>query len=198
MGAQMSDAMRDDIVMLLKSGIPTGKVAGITKKSKSAIRIVRRCYDAAHSGDVETLRKLAPKSTVAVMWACNSAGLNFDTVVLETAPVEEASTAVEPTPPVERTTDNTAQAFVAVLDAVIEQTEAVKALASSINGIDSRLSQLQMTVKGFRDETAEQAKKLVEAINVNGDIITREHDKMVDLLGAVKMNTKKLRGGRDD
>lgn len=98
----------------------------------------------------------------------------------------------EPTIPVENhVTDNTAQAFLALLDAVKAQTEAIKELTKSVSEIDRRLSAMQLVQSGMRGDVCEKIGKVVEAVNVNGDIITKEHSKMVDHLGGIKQNTKK-------
>lgn len=87
--------------------------------------------------------------------------------------------------------DNSGIAVVKILSAITEMTEAIKAMTAAINAIDNRLSTMQMTQAGLRGDFGKEAQRVIEAIHVEGDIITKDQQKAVELLDGIRQNTKK-------
>ena len=87
--------------------------------------------------------------------------------------------------------DNTATAVVKLLGAITEMAEAVKAMTAAINQIDNRLSTMQMTQAGLRGDFGKEAQRIIEAIHVEGDIISKDQQKMIEHLDKIGHNTKR-------
>lgn len=174
----------DNIVLLREKGLTLEQAAVFCKCGHATASRVYSAYQAAMNGDYDTLRSTAlMRSKNIVDWACAKFGITNLVIQndAENAALDEAAKHEKP--------DNTATAFVALM-------ESIKALTAAVDAIDKRLCAIQMTQQSFRADTAEAAKKVIEAVNINGDILTKEHERMIDLLGGIKMNTRK-RGGND-
>ena len=162
----------DNIVFLREKGLNGAEAASICGVSQQSVSRVYAAYIAARDGNNEELDAIRKNYKRLADWAC----LKFN---IKSAP--------ELAP--QQKNDNTAQAVVALLNCIND-------LTAAIERIDNRLSAMQMTQQGIRGELGEHTKKLVETINVNGDILTKEHERMIDLLGGIKMNTRR-RGNND-
>ena len=166
MAAPLTAEQHENIITLKESGLPTMKAASILGIHDSTVRNIYKIYEAVR--DDAPLPKYAENYTAAVKWARERTGKAEST----DAPAKK-----------ETPDDNTALAFASLL-------EAVKALTSAVDAIDKRLSAMQMTIAGARGDATENAKKIVEAINVNGDIQTKEWQAIKEKLDAIKTNTK--------
>ena len=92
----------------------------------------------------------------------------------------------QPEPPAkEDVPDSTVQAFLSMV-AVLERIEA------HMKNIDDRMSAMQMTLAGLRGNVEQGCAKMIEAVHVEGDIISKEHREMVEALGYIKPIYKKL------
>ena len=177
----ITNEQRDNFLKLSSKGISSREIARILNVGDSSVSRTLIAYELALTGKIDELRSKYHKYQQLIAWACEKAG-----VTLEPEEPEE----LEEPEPVKPKPDNTALAFV-------QLAESLRALTSAVQAIDQRLSAMQMTQAGFRSDVAEQAKKIVEAIHVEGDIITQENNKMIDLLAGIKCNTRKRGGGND-
>lgn len=169
----------DTAAMLHQKGVMNKQIMELCQISNTALARIIRGYKAADAKDTDALRQLRYESLTVFEWACERGGIRPEEVLPEEKQAEEPKTDQhEPKP------DNTALAFTALV-------ESIKALTAAVNAIDKRLSAMQLTQQGFRGDMQQQIGKVIEAVNVNGDILTKEHDKMVDLLGGIKSNTKR-------
>ncbi len=168
----------DDIILLRDKGLKTIKIAEIYGVNRNTVCYVFQVDRYASERNIDGLTRLHYQYPSLVKWACEKHNISLD----KPATPEEST---EPKP----AQDNTAMAFV-------QLAEGLRALTSAVQAIDQRLSAMQMTQQGLRGELTEHIKKVVESINVNGDIITKEHNRAIDLLGGIKCNTRK-RGGND-
>lgn len=166
----------EHIALLTDSGLTSPKIASIMNLNEVSVRNVVSIYLHMKNGEpvTDTSKNRFP---TAIKWACGKFGKDYDEVMGIKTP---AATKLEPKE------DNTALAFAALL-------ESIKGLTEAVNAIDTRLSAMQMTLSGTRDEARQDTKKIVEAININGDIQTKEWQVMKEKLEAIKMNTKNLR-----
>lgn len=163
------------------AGMRVKKIAEKYGLSEACAYRILRAESAAAKGEYEALRRLDRTSATTVAIACAKYGIS-----LHGADSPSAAPAV-PAP-----VDNTATAAVRVLELLEELVQSNKDVGVALQGISTELSALRMVVAGTRKDMNERVDKVAEAVNINGDIITKEHDKMTDLLGAIKMNTKKL------
>lgn len=170
----MTKNSMDTAAMLHSKGVQNKQIMDLCQISNTALARIIRGYKAADAKDTDALRQLRFESLTVFEWACERGGIRPEDVLPEQAPKPEP----EPKP------DNTAKAFTALV-------ESIKELTAAVNAIDKRLSAMQLTQQGFRGDMQQQIGKVIEAVNVNGDILTKEHDKMVDLLGGIKSNTKR-------
>ena len=171
-GKSVTGEKMDSIQCLLEKGLTAAEAASITGVSEMTAKRVSAAYSAVKSGDIESINR---QPSNYLEWACAKLGVNLKDVNKD-KPAEEPKPETRP--------DNTAQALVALLNCIND-------LTAAIERIDNRLSAMQMTQQGFRGDVTEAAKKLVESIHVEGDILTKEHERMIDILGGIKMNTKK-------
>ena len=181
MKTKIYDDVYDAVLADYDAGLRMEKVAvkyGVS--SASAYRIIR-AEAAALNGDLDALRRMQKFSERVVDIACRKHGISLRGEVRNEVAV----------PPV----DNIAHVVGRVLELLEELAQSSRDTAVALQGISTELSALRMAVAGTRKDMNERMDKVVEAVNVNGDIITKEHDKMIDLLGAVKMNTKKAAPG---
>ena len=179
----------DDILLLREKGLGAKKIAEIYGVNRNSVGFVLQADRLAAEGDLDGLLRLRKNYGSVVDWACAKHNISLETPVTPEEPTEsepkEEPTESEP----KKDLDNTAMAFV-------QLAEGLRALTSAVQAIDQRLSAMQMTQQGLRGELTEHIRKVVETINVNGDIITKEHNRAIDLLGGIKCNTRK-RGSND-
>lgn len=170
----------DDIILLREKGLGSAKIAEIYGVNRNSVGFVLQGDRLAAEGDLDGLLRLRKHYGPVVDWACAKYSISLETPV---TPEEVTEPETQPA------LDNTAMAFV-------QFAEGLRALTSAVQAIDQRLSAMQMTQQGLRGELTEHIRKVVETINVNGDIITKEHNREIELLGGIKCNTRK-RGGND-
>lgn len=165
--AMLTDNQREHMLTLREANFSNGQIADIIGCSINTVRSLFSLYDAAQEGKQlsETFIRTQPAH---VRFVQNKLGI---------APAAKEQKAPKH--------DNTALAMVSLLDAIT-------ALTKAVDAIDQRLSAMQMTMSGFRGDAAEQSKKLVETINVNGDIQTKEWQAIREKLDAIKTNTKRI------
>ena len=168
MAEKLTTEQLEHIIVLTESGLTLRKAAEILGVSEYSVGVTAQIYRNLKDGT--PLPKHAERTPGTIKWACEKLGKDFD-AVMGKAPKEEPKD------------DNTALAFASLL-------EAVKALTSSVDAIDKRLSAMQMTIAGARGDASENTKKIVEAININGDIQTKEWQAIKEKLDAIKTNTK--------
>lgn len=171
----ISDEQKEHIITMRKAGMTNADIAAIVGLSEKSVISLTRIYYSLNDG------KTLAKSDLHyyghyIQWCCKKLGLDYDAVMSADGDGGRSGE--------ERTADNTALAFAALL-------EAVKSLAAAVDAIDKRLSAMQMTLAGSRDDANQNAKKLVETININGDIQTKEWQAIRDKLEAIKINTKR-------
>lgn len=168
----------EHIVSAITAGLTQEETADMLSVSRMTVQRVARLEKSAKARDLEDLREMNRSSKNLVRIACQKYGITLDAqpMALPTAEPKE---------------DNTAAAFVALLETVKELTDTVKDLSKGLAAVDQRLSAMQMTVQGIRQEAKEHATKIVETININGDIQTKEYQRQNDFLAAIKTNTKK-------
>jgi hypothetical protein len=173
MRADITVEQLEHIALLTDNGLTAPKIAAIMNLNVVTVRNVVSIYVHMKNGEpvTETSKSRYP---AAIKWACGKFGKNYNEIM------NRKPAAPEPKE------DNTALAFATML-------EAIKALTEAVNAIDTRLSAMQMTLSGTRDEARQDTKKIVEAININGDILTKEWQAMKEKLEAIKMNTRSLR-----
>lgn len=164
----VDDQKMDSILLLREKGLSYQQICDILSTSDATVGRIIKADEAARQHDMTELRTICKDRNHLFTWACKRHGIKEQ----------------EPKPEPEPKPDNTAKAFAALLDAI-------KDLTAAVNAIDKRLSAMQLTQQGFRADMQQQICKAIEAANVNGDIITKEHDKMVDMLGSIKSNTKR-------
>ena len=172
MPKQLTDATRDSIKELADAGMDCAKIARVLGVSQGTVETQCGIYAYIEQG-----RPLTPsmaKQRPIIKWACDRTG--NDAVM----PAEDGD-------PV-RQSDDSANA----VTAFVQLAEAIGNLTDTVAHIDARLSAMQMTIQGIRQETGESVKKVVETININGDIATRERMDIKDRLEAIKINTKKM------
>lgn len=180
----------DNIVMLREKGITIEQTSVFCKCAHATTQRVWQAYKAAQEKNYDVLREIDRRGSNITEWVCAKFGIDASDIRLtkpEKKPEPEISEAPKQTAP--EKPDNTALAFV-------QLAEGIRALTAAVDAIDKRLSVMQLTQQGFRGDMNECVKKLVETINVNGDILTKEHERMIDLLGGIKCNTRK-RGSND-
>lgn len=166
MGAtRMTADQMDHIVTLAESGIPQAKIAAILGVSEYTVSSTYGIYQKIKNG--EPLPKHLERTPGTIKWACEKLGKTMAQPATETKD------------------DNTALAFSSLL-------EAIKSLTSAVDAIDQRLSAMQMTLAGARGDAGENTKRIVEAININGDIQTKEWQAIKEKLDAIKTNTKTM------
>lgn len=172
------------IVDLSATGLKADGIADILSVSLSTVQRVVRAEKSAAAGDLDDLHKLMPQSKRIVALCCEKYGLSLD-----------AAPAAKPAPPAEPKPDNTAQAVVSIMEVLHEISEGIKANGKALDALTADLAQLRMTVASWRGEQPGHVAKIVESVNVNGDIATKEHQKQSDLLASIKINTKRRNGG---
>ena len=180
----------DNIVMLREKGITIEQASVFCKCAHATTQRVWQAYKAAQEKNYDVLRTIDRRGSNITEWACARFGI--DVAVLRSPDLEakaESESNAAPKKTAQEPPDNTAMAFV-------QLAEGLRALALAVKDIDNRLSAMQMTQQGFRGDMNDGVKKLAETINVNGDILTKEHERMIDLLGGIKCNTRK-RGNND-
>lgn len=161
----LTDSQRENMLAMRDAKFTNLQIADIFSCSPSAVSTLFSIYDAVREGRPVN-PNYAQSQPAHVRFVQNKLGISQRE---EKAPEK----------------DNTALAMVTLL-------EAIKELTASVNAIDNRLSAMQMTMSGFRGDAAEQSKKLVETINVNGDIQTKEWQAIREKLDAIKTNTKRI------
>lgn len=162
----ITDIVRDNIALLIENGMTDDSIAKVLSVSASSVKVQRYVMNAVKENDldaVETIRR--NRNAPLAEWVCRKYGITKE----------------EPKAP---QADNTAQAVVSLLNAIRDLTVAVESIKQTLDAIASG----QATMRGNLDE---HFRKVNETINVNGDILTKEHDRMIDILGGIKMNTKK-------
>jgi GrpB-like predicted nucleotidyltransferase (UPF0157 family) len=127
----------EHIVSTITAGLTQKETADMLSVSPMTVQRVARIEKSAKAGDLEDLRMMVTRSKNLVLIACQKYGLNLD--------AQHVMTLVEGPKD-----DNTAVAFVALLEAVKELTDTVKDLRKGLTEIDQRLSAMQMTVQGIR------------------------------------------------
>ena len=157
----------------MEEGIAQSSIASILGISDSTVSRLIVAYDTIESGG--QLSGSLTNSTNIVRWVCEKLGKSYDVV-----------TGHSQMPAVEQNDANRA----AEVELIVE---AIGKIETAIDNLDKRLSAMQMTLQSFRQESQESTKKIVESINVNGDIATKEREKIADKIEAVKMNTRSLR-----
>ena len=167
----ITDEMRDHVITMRDAGIKATEISNILGISNWPINMTFQIYDAVK--DDKPLSEYAFRSPNVIRWACARLGKEYDGVVNRNADAAP-----------EQKEDNTALAFMSLL-------EAVKNLTDAVSGIENRLSAMQMTLAGMRDDGNQNSKKIIETINVNGDIQTKEWQAIKDKLEAIKINTKR-------
>ena len=178
MKPKISDEVYDAVLTEYNVGLRMEKIAKKYGISLASAYRILKAEAAAREGDLDALRRLEKMSSRATEIACRKHGVSL---------INDFSA-----PPVP--VDNTAHVVARVMELLEELAQSSRDTAVALRGISTELSALRMAVSGGRKDANERMDKVVEAVNVNGDIITKEHDRMIDLLGAVKMNTKKLPG----
>jgi hypothetical protein len=169
-------------VDLAATGLRAEGIADILGVSLSAVQRIIRADKAAAAADYDVLRIILPQSKRTVALACEKYQIDPSIPNTPTKPKEAKQ---------EPKTDNTAQAIISILDALHELTEAVKANGKTLDTLTADLAQLRMITASFRGEMPGHVAKVVESININGDIATKEHQKQTDLLASIKINTKR-------
>lgn len=165
--AVLNDNQRDHMLALREANFSANQIADIIGCSRGTVAAFFSIYDAAKDGRPinETYIHTQPAH---VRFVQNKLGIT---------PTDKKSEQKAPEQ------DNTALAMVSLL-------EAIKTLTASVDAIDQRLSAMQMSIAGARDDANQQTKKLVETINVNGDIQTKEWSAINNKLECIKTNTK--------
>lgn len=181
MRVALTEEKMDNILLLRESNVPIAKAAELLAVGESTISRVMTAYEAAKVKDYSKLRDISRGGAPAVIWACRKFQIDYS------AEIDGAANDVQEEPK----TDNTAQAFLSLLDAVRAQTDALKELTKTVASIDSRLTAMQLTQSGFRGDMGEKIKSVVEAINLNADYLEKELQRANDSLGGIKQNTKK-------
>lgn len=176
------DVMYDKIIMLADNGLTCAAIGNILGVQPSTASRIQSVYFALRDG--KPLTDAQRKLTVAIKYACQRLNLDPAEYLGKPEPKQEP-----PADPPQR--DNTALAFAGFMDAL-------KGLTDAIRAIDDRLTAMQMTMQGHRGEARVYTDKIVEAININGDIVSKEHRVLEDKLEAVKINTKSLRRRGND
>lgn len=180
-GKSVTPEIMESAWLLRTKGLTDKEICGIIGMSYDWCNDFSRIIRLVEAEDAATLKTSYPNRAKLVGWICEKVGKDYDKLM---------GIPAEPTVRAEKT-DNTAQAFVTLLEAVKEQTEAIKELTRVVTGMDGQLSQLRLVVSGFRGDVGERIKGVVEAINYNGDQATKEHDKAIEHLSMIRSQTKK-------
>lgn len=167
----ITDEMRDHAITMREAGMTPTAIATILGISNGPIQMTFQIYDAVKDG--KPLTEYAFRTPNVIRWACARLGKDYDAVTNRNADAVP-----------EQKEDNTALAFMSLL-------EAVKNLTDAVSGIETRMSAMQMSLAGMRDDGNQNCKKIIETINVNGDIQTKEWQAIKDKLEAIKINTKR-------
>ena len=179
-GPRMNESQYDNVAMLKAKGLKTAEIANVMGVSYSQVNWITRANNAAEAGDTGELIRIQKFNRPMVVWACKKHGVSLGVKQEEPEVIKES----KPAP------DNTALAFV-------QLAESLRALTSAVQAIDQRLSAMQTAQSVLRGDAVDIAKEIVKAMNVNGDILTKEHERMIDLLSGIKCNTRKRGNGND-
>lgn len=184
----IKDTVRDKIITLHEKGLKNIDIAETLDVAPSSVSRLVSVYDALKAGNplTEPQRRLR----LAIDYCCTKLGLDQDEVLAakpepKPEPESEQLTIIPPQ------RDNTALAFAGFMDAL-------KGLTDAIRAIDDRLTAMQMTIQGHRGEARVYTDKIVEAININGDIVSKEHRVVEEKLERIQINTKRLRKANDN
>jgi hypothetical protein len=169
-GKKMTAEQFDNAFLMKSSGISNDDVGKILGCSGDQIKAIMQVAKAAQASDIETLIRLRNVRRNVVDWACEKFSVSLEN------PAEP--------PAQEPASDNTALAFGKLI-------ESIECLTKAVQAIDHRLSAMQLTQQGFRADMQQSIAKAIEAIHVEGDILTKEHIQMIETLGAIKSNTKR-------
>lgn len=206
MGALQKKGMTVEMIKkvfdLHEAGLTGVKIAQILDISETSVSRVVFAYKSAKDRNFAALQRLRVAGNVTLAeFAADSFGVlpdfrravqAFQAETIDATnvfPPDDATTAAPP--PAAPQNDNTAAAIVKLLAAIGEMAEQIKAVGSAINAIDNRLSTMQMTQAGLRGDVGREMQKVIEAVHVEGDILTKDQQQMIDLLGGIKQNTKK-------
>lgn len=168
------------VVELREHDVKAELVSELTNLSCATINRIMIIEKAAKAGDITELANLMNgRASGFIKIAMGKYALSFNetTQQIETAPTpkKEGKKAAP---------DNTAQAFCQMIIVM-------ESIAAYLKNIDDSLTQMKMTQVGLRSNVESSCQKFIEAIHVEGDIITKDHNRMIDLLGGIKQNTKK-------
>ena len=173
----VKDETRAAIIKLRDKGFPSNEIAEMLCVGTSTVFITIAVYNAAQNSDLEALaRQVKNKQTRAVKWACAVMGIDF---------VRVENYGKEPTPKEAPAPASAPNKEPATLDDV----EASVMVAARL--IEDSLSQLGQKIDQLVTLLQSCAAGNAKHIDTNADIIAQELRKQSDLLGGIKMNTKR-------
>ena len=170
---KLTDKHVENIVVLREKGVDVSMIAEMLGYSQSAISHVLAADAAAAARDFQALQEVSNYSENLFRIVCARHGVTI-------------SESVESQQP-----DNAARAMVSILESLHEIAEGIRQNGKAMEALMADISQMRMTLASFRGEIPGHVAKIVETINVNADIATKEHQKMADLLTGIKINTKR-------
>lgn len=164
--SEMTDATRENIILMAKQGIAITKAAEIIGVGASTACTIKRAYDAAERKDATALRSMANSGQGAsVRWACEKNGLKFDEVMKEPDKEPEKK---EP--------------------AGLDDIEA--AVHAAVGKVLLKMDEQQKKMDQMTTIWQSLAKDLIKATNADADILTQEIKKQTELLAGIKSNTR--------
>lgn len=171
----MTDEERDNVLLLLDKGLSPAQVGSILSRSASVVRQIQRVYEAVKAGDIEGAKKRAMTSnnTALFFWACRKHGVD------PSPPKEPERPAPDEPDTAHRGNDPT----------TLNDLEDAIHVASKKD--DARMDDLLKKLDQLATIIQSCAADVRNAINANADIQMAELKRQSDLLGGIKMNTKK-------
>lgn len=171
----VEDARR--IVLLCDKGLSTRDTSDLLGFGLGTVTYAYRFAKDLREGNVEDMKDALPKSGNSSLprLVAEALGVNLDEFLAD----KKQDTAPPPTDP------NALVVLERLTDTMQELRDGMRDLAKS-------LSQIQMVLQGARQENNEKLTKITEAININGDIASKEHEALRVIVDNIKGNVKAL------
>lgn len=173
----VKDETRAAIIKLREKGFPSTEIAEMLCVGESTVFITVAVYTAAQNSDLEALaRQVKNKQTRAVKWACAVIGIDFARVEnYGKEPTPAQVEVVTPAPDKDSATLDDVEAAVQV---------AARLIVDCMAELGNKLDQLATIMQSCSANNQKH-------IDTNADIVAQELRKQTDVLGGIKMNTKK-------
>ena len=176
----VKDETRAAIIKLRDKGFPSSEIAEMLGVGNSTVAITVAVFTAAQNVNMEALaRQLKNKQARAVKWACAVTGIEFSRV----ENYGKEPTQAPPAPCASNEPD--AEKNAATLDDVEASVMvAARLIVDHMTEFEKKLDQLSADLRACLSNASHH-------LDANADIALQEMRKQTDILGGIKMNTKK-------